>query len=310
VYALKVTALAGGVGAARFLTGLSRLIREEELSVIVNTGDDIKLFGLHISPDVDIVTYTLAGIVDEEKGWGIKGDSFRYLDMLKRYNTSSTWFNVGDQDLATHVYRTHRLAQGASLSEVAREVSHSLGLKTKILPMSNDSFETHITTHRGSMHFEEYFVKDQCRDEILNIEFRGASSANPAPQVLDAILEADRVIVCPSNPIVSIGTILSVNGIRETLQQTAARVTAVSPIVAGMALKGPADKMLQRLGWEVSAYGVAKIYADFLDAFVIDVKDVKEKSRIEKLGIDVLVTNTVMKSLEDKVSLATAVLES
>lgn len=248
--------------------------------------------------------------MDEEKGWGIKGDSFRYLDMLKKYNSSGTWFNVGDQDLVTHAYRTYRLAQGASLLEVAGEVSRNLGLKTKILPMSNDNFETHITTPKGSMHFEEYFVKNQCQDEILNIEFKGATTAKPAPQVLDALLEAERVIVCPSNPIVSIGTILSVNGIREALQQTTARVTAVSPIVGGRAIKGPADKMLQGLGLEVSAYGVAKLYADFLDAFVIDVRDIAEKSRIEKLGIEVLVTNTVMKSLEDKVALAKAALSS
>lgn len=310
MYALKVTALAGGVGAARFLTGLIQLIREEDLTVVVNTGDDINLFGLYISPDVDIVSYTLAGIVDEEKGWGIRDDTFGCLDRLKRYNVAGTWFNVGDQDLATHIYRTQRLAQGVSLLEIAGEISHSLGLKAKILPMSNDHFETHITTSRGSMHFEEFFVRDQCREKILNIQFDGVTSAKPAPQVLEALLEADRVIVCPSNPIVSIGTILSVRGIRETLQQTEARVTAISPIVAGMPLKGPTDKMLQSLGLEVCAYSVAKLYADFLDAYVIDVKDRAEKSRIEKLGLDVLVTNTIMKSLDDKISLAKAALRS
>ena len=307
---MRVTALAGGVGAARFLTGLVRLIREEDLTVIVNTGDDINLFGLHISPDVDIVAYTLAGVVDEEKGWGVRGDSFCCLDKLKRYNAAGTWFNVGDQDLATHIYRTQRLAQGASLADIAGEVSRSLGLKIKILPMSNDHFETRITTHIGNMHFEEYFVRDQCRDEILSIQFDGVASAKPAPQVLDALLDADRVIVCPSNPIVSIGTILSVKGIREALQQTKARVTAISPIVGGMPLKGPADKMLQSAGLEVSAYSVAKLYADFLDAFVIDIRDAAERTRIEKLGVDVLVTNTIMKSLEDKISLAKAALSS
>ncbi|MCL2685183.1 MAG: 2-phospho-L-lactate transferase [Candidatus Bathyarchaeota archaeon] len=307
---MRVTALAGGVGAARFLTGLVRLIREEDLSVIVNTGDDINLFGLHISPDVDIVAYTLAGVVDEEKGWGVRGDSFCCLDKLKRYNAAGTWFNVGDQDLAIHIYRTQRLAQGASLADIAGEVSRSLGLKIKILPMSNDHFETRITTHIGNMHFEEYFVRDQCRDEILSIQFDGVASAKPAPQVLDALLDADRVIVCPSNPIVSIGTILSVKGIREALQQTKARVTAISPIVGGMPLKGPADKMLQSAGLEVSAYSVAKLYADFLDAFVIDIRDAAERTRIEKLGVDVLETNTIMKSLEDKISLAKATLSS
>jgi LPPG:FO 2-phospho-L-lactate transferase len=259
---------------------------------------------------VDIVTYTLAGIVDEEKGWGIKNDTFCCLDMLKKYSATNTWFNIGDQDLATHIYRTHRLSQGATLSEVTSEISRSLGLKTKILPMSNDHFQTHITTPIGRMHFEEYLVKNQCRDEILSIEFDGAASAKPTPQVLDALIDAERIVICPSNPIVSIGTILAVDGIKDALRRTDARVTAVSPIVTGMPLKGPADKMLQSLGVEVSAYGVAGLYADFLDVFVIDVKDVGEKMRIGKLGLDVSVTNTVMKSLEDKISLAEAVLIS
>ncbi len=306
---MKVTALAGGVGAARFLTGLAQLMKKEDLSVIVNTGDDINLFGLHISPDVDIVTYTLAGIVDEEKGWGIKGDTFHCLDMLKTHG-ADTWFNLGDHDLATHIYRTDRLRQGKTLSQIAEEVCRSLGLNVKVLPMSNDPFETRITTQQGSIHFEEYFVKRQCRDEVLGIEFVGASAAKPSPGVLEAISDSELVVVCPSNPIVSIGTILSVEGIRDALKWTDARVVAVSPIVAGAAIKGPADKMLRSLGYEVSAFGVAKLYLDFLDAIVIDNKDAEQKGRIESLGMKVSVTNTVMKTLEDKVSLAKAVLET
>jgi LPPG:FO 2-phospho-L-lactate transferase len=301
-------ALAGGVGAARFLTGLTKIVKEEELSVIVNTGDDIELFGLHISPDVDIVAYTLAGIVDEAKGWGVKGDTFQCLDMLKNRGLD-TWFNLGDKDLATHLYRTDRLKQGATLSQITNEVCHSLGLKVKILPMTNNQFETRVTTVDGSIHFEEYFVRRQCKDEVLGVEFIGAATAKPSPGVLDAILEAETVIVCPSNPIVSIGTILSVEGVREALKRTSARVVGVSPIVAGLPIKGPADKMLRALGVEVSAFGVAKFYSDFLDTFIIDVKDTDEKSRIENLGVKVKVTNTVMKSLEDKVALAKAVLE-
>jgi LPPG:FO 2-phospho-L-lactate transferase len=291
------------VGAARFLTGLTQLLKEEDLSVIVNTGDDIELFGLHISPDIDIVTYTLAGIVDEAKGWGIRDDTFHCLSMLKTYG-ADTWFNLGDQDLATHIYRTNRLKQGAALSQITCEVSRSLGLKLQILPMSNDKFETQVTTPKGSMHFEEYFVKTHCRDEVLAVEFVGAASAKPAPHVLDAVLDAERIVVCPSNPIVSIGTILSVAGIRDALRRTNARVVAVSPIVAGAPIKGPADKMLRGLGLEVSAYGVAKLYADFLNAIVIDNRDAAEKKRIETLGLSVAVTNTVMKTLGDKVSLA------
>jgi LPPG:FO 2-phospho-L-lactate transferase len=303
-----IAALAGGVGAARFLTGLTRLVKDEDLSVIVNTGDDIELFGLHISPDVDIVTYTLAGIVDEEKGWGIRGDTFQCLEMLKKHGLD-TWFGLGDRDLATHLYRTDRLKQGFTLSQITGEVCHILGLKVKILPMSNDKFETRVRTSEGSMHFEEYFVKRQGKDEVLGVEFVGAATAKPSPGVLDAILDAEMVVVCPSNPIVSIGTILAVDGVRDALKRTNARVVGVSPIVAGLPIKGPADKILRGLGLEVSAFGVAKLYSDFLDAFVIDTKDAGEKSKIEKLGVNVKVTNTVMKSLEDKVALAKIALE-
>ena len=303
-----ITALAGGVGAARFLTGLTKLVKEEDLSVVVNTGDDIELFGMHISPDADIVTYTLAGIVDEEKGWGIKGDTFRCLEMLRKHG-EDTWFGLGDHDLATHLYRTQRLKQGFTLTQITSEVCGVLGLNVKVLPMSNDKFETRVRTNAGWMHFEEYFVRRQAKDEILDMEFVGAAKAKPSPGVLDAILDAEVVIVCPSNPVVSIGTILAVDGVRETLKRTNARVVGVSPIVAGLPLKGPADKMLRSLGVEVSAFGVAKFYSDFLDAFVIDVKDAGLRDSIEKLGIKVKVTNTIMKSLEDKVALAKAVLE-
>jgi LPPG:FO 2-phospho-L-lactate transferase len=304
-----ITTLAGGVGAAKFLTGLSRIVKEEDLSVIVNTGDDIELFGLHISPDVDIVTYTLAGIVDETKGWGVMGDTFQCLEMLKAYGFD-TWFGLGDRDLATHLYRTESLKKGYTLTQITREISSVLLLKTKILPMTDDMFETRVRTSEGSIHFEEYFVRRQAKDDVLGIEFVGVASAKPAPGVLDAILDAEIVVVCPSNPIVSISTILAVDGVRDALKRTNARVVGVSPIVAGMPIKGPADKMLRGLGFEVSAYGVAKLYSDFLDTFVIDTKDTESKSRVENLGVKVKVTNTVMKSLEDKISLAKVVLEN
>ncbi len=304
-----IAALAGGVGAARFLTGLSRIVGEEDLSVIVNTGDDIELFGLHISPDVDIVAYTLAGIVDEAKGWGVMGDTFQCLEMLKAYGFD-TWFGLGDRDLATHLYRTESLKKGYTLTQITGEISSVLGLKTKILPMTDDMFETRVRTSEGSIHFEEYFVRRQAKDEVLGIEFVGAAFAKPAPGVLDAILDAEIVVVCPSNPVVSIGPILAVDGVRDALKRTNARVVGISPIVAGMPIKGPADKMLRCLGFEVSAYGVAKLYSDFLDTFVIDTKDTESKSRTENLGVNVKVTNTVMKSLEDKVALAKVVLEN
>jgi LPPG:FO 2-phospho-L-lactate transferase len=211
-----ITALAGGVGAARFLTGLTKLVKEEDLSVIVNTGDDMEMFGLHISPDIDIVSYTLAGVVDEEKGWGIKGDTFQCLETLKKMGLE-TWFSIGDRDFATHIFRTDLLHKGLSLSKVTEEISRRLGIKANILPMTDDKFETWIKTEEGLIHFEEYFVKRQARDKVLGVEFVGSAKAKPAVGTVDSILNAELVVVCPSNPIVSIGTILSVDGIRDAL---------------------------------------------------------------------------------------------
>jgi LPPG:FO 2-phospho-L-lactate transferase len=304
-----ITALAGGIGAAKFLTGLVKLVKEEELTVVVNTGDDIELYGLHISPDIDIVTYTFAGIVDENKGWGIRGDTFRCLNAIKRLN-GEAWFNLGDLDFATHMFRTALLKEGRGLSEVTALISKALGLKVKILPMTDDRVETRILTKEGLVHFEEYLVKNGARDEVLGVEFVGANVAKPAVGVVEAILDSELVIVCPSNPIVSIGAILGVRGVREALKQASGRRVAVSPIVAGYPIKGPADKLLRGLGFEVSAFSVAKLYADFLDLFVIDVADAAEKEKIEDLGIEVKVTNTVMRSLKDKILLAKVILEN
>jgi LPPG:FO 2-phospho-L-lactate transferase len=304
-----LTALAGGVGAARFLTGLVQLVNGKDLSIIVNTGDDIELFGLHISPDIDIVTYTLAGIVNEEKGWGIRGDTFHCLETLKIFNREA-WFNLGDKDLATHMFRTALLKNGLKLSDVTAQISRALGLKVTILPMTDDKFETRILTEIGSVHFQEYLVKRAAKDEVLGVEFIGAKSANPAPGVVESIMEAQMVIICPSNPVVSIGTILAVNSVRDAIRRTDAKKVAVSPIIAGAPVKGPADKLLRGLGFEVSAYSVAKLYSDFLDTFILDAVDSAEKEKIEKLGIEVKVTNTIMKSRQDKIELAKTVLES
>jgi len=304
-----ITALAGGVGAARFLTGLMKLVNGKDLSIIVNTGDDIELFGLHISPDVDIVTYTLAGIVDEDKGWGIRGDTFHCLEALRKFNCEA-WFNLGDKDLATHILRTDLLKNGFKLSDVTAKISHALGLDVTILPMTDDKFETRIVTEIGSIHFQEYLVKREAKDEVLGVEFLGAESANPAPGVVESIRDSQLMVICPSNPIVSIGTVLAVNGVRDVIRSTGAKKVAISPIIAGAPVKGPADKLLRGLGFEVSAYSVAKLYSDFLDIFILDTADAAEKDRIEKLGIEVKVTNTIMKSLQDKIELARTVLES
>ena len=304
-----ITALAGGVGAARFLTGLETLVSQKDLSIIVNTGDDIELFGLHISPDIDIVMYTLASIVDEEKGWGIRKDTFHCLEALRRFN-SETWFNLGDKDLATHIFRTNLLKNGVKLTEVTARVGRLLGLDVAILPMTDDRFETRVLVEEGLVHFEEYFVKRGGKDEVLGVEFLGADKAKPATGVLESIMEAEKVIVCPSNPIVSIGTILAVKGVRDALRHTSAKKVAISPIVAGAPVKGPADKLMRGLGFEVSAFSVAELYSDFLDIFVLDTADSGEKGRIEELGIKVEVANTLMKRLEDKVELARTVLET
>jgi LPPG:FO 2-phospho-L-lactate transferase len=304
-----ITALAGGVGAARFLTGLLPLIKPEDLTVIVNTGDDLDLFGLHISPDIDIITYTLAGIINDEKGWGIKNDTFNCLSMLKWFGEID-WFNLGDRDFATSILRTKLLKNGYTLSQISANINHALRLKLKILPMTDDKVTTHVQISKGLVHFEEYLVKRAAQDPVIDVKFVGAESAKPAEGVIAAILSSERVIICPSNPIVSIGTILSIQGVREALQKTRAKKIAISPIVAGLPIKGPADKLLQGLGVEVSAFGVAKLYADFLDTFIIDTADAALKDKIEKLGLKVIVANTIMKDLTSKMALAKIVLDS
>ena len=296
------------MGAAKLLTGLSKIVDQKELTIIGNTGDDIELHGLHISPDLDIAAYSLAEIVDEEKGWGIRGDTFNCLDSLKRFS-GNEWFNLGDKDLATHVFRTSQLRKGRSLTEVTAEIGVALGLKTTILPMTNEKFETRIKTKEGTIHFEEYMVKRGAKDDVLGVEFFGIEKARPAPGVIEAIENAELVIICPSNPIVSIGAILSVKGIRDALKHASGRRVGVSPIIAGLPVKGPADKLMRGLALEVSAFSVAELYADFLETFIIDTADALEKTRIEKLGIKVKVTNTLMKKLEDKIHLAKIVLE-
>jgi len=279
------------------------------VTVIVNTGDDIQLYGLHISPDLDIIMYTLAGIVNKETGWGIQGDTFHCLETLQRYGYE-TWFKLGDRDFATHIHRTYLLEGGLSLSEATRSLCRSLGLEMKILPMTDDRFETKISTDKGVMHFQDYLVKRGARDKVMGVTFEGAEKAEPAPEVIECILNAEAIILCPSNPVVSIGTILSVKNVRKALRETRAKVVAISPIVGGAPIKGPADKLMRGLGLEVSAYSVAHLYQDFLDIFIIDHTDQAERERIEELGLSVIVTNTVMKNLRDKVRLARTTLAS
>lgn len=305
---MKITALAGGIGASKFLLGLARVLPPEDVTIIANTGDDIELFGLRISPDIDTLTYTLAGVINEATGWGIAGDTFSALEWIARYSQSQ-WFNLGDRDLATHIYRTWQLREGRTLSEITDHMRRSLGVRSVILPMTNAYTPTRVVTDEGEMHFQEYFVRRRCEPRVEKIRFDNIESASPAPGVVSAIAEADAVIVCPSNPFISIGPILAVPRVLDAMKETRARIIAITPIIGGRALKGPAADMLRDLGHEVSARGVASVYRDFVDLFVLDEVDRAIKPEIEELGLRVVVTDTVMNTLEDKQRLARNVSE-
>ena len=305
---LTVTALAGGVGAARFLRGLVRVINPANLCVIVNTGDDEEFFGLSVSPDIDTITYTLADAVDHSKGWGLPDESFRCLESLKRYYPD-TWFGLGDTDLATHLFRTQQLRQGKTLTEVTAAIAESWGVKATVLPMSNDPVRTVVHTQAGALPFQEYFVKGRGEGNVKKVELRGIENALAAPGVCDAIRSAQLVILPPSNPIVSIGPIMGLPGVRESLQETPAPIIGISPLVEGKPIKGPADHMLSGLGIEASAAGVAGMYTDFLDSFVIDTQDAGQQARLEAQGLTVQVTDTIMTDMDKSVTLAQTVVE-
>ncbi|TMC15776.1 MAG: 2-phospho-L-lactate transferase [Chloroflexi bacterium] len=295
--------LAGGVGAARFLQGVVQVIPQEQLTVIVNTGDDRNFYGLHVSPDIDTVLYTLAGMVDQTHGWGIRNDTYHTMSQLTSYGNED-WFMLGDRDLATHIHRTNLLRQGKTLSAVTEDLRAHLGLKLRILPMSDQPVATHIQTSAGLLHFQEYLVKRRCIDEVQDIMFIGAKEAKPAPGVLDALKEADAILIAPSNPLVSIGSILAVPGIHDVLHETSGMVVAISPIVRGVPIKGPADKLMRGMQIEVSAVGVTHCYRDFLDVMIIDEQDAHIAGEIEDLGIPTVVTNTIMSDLAAKTNLA------
>jgi LPPG:FO 2-phospho-L-lactate transferase len=306
---MKLTALAGGVGAAKLLSGMAAVLPPEELTVIVNTGDDFLWHGLHVSPDLDTIVYALAGIAGPTTGWGVRNDTFHCLDRLGRLG-AETWFRVGDQDLATHIFRTHRLQQGDTLSEVTAAICRGNGLVSRILPMTDSFVPTMVETAEGVLAFQDYFVRRSWAPRVLGFCSEGIETSAPAPGVIAAIHDADAVVLCPSNPYVSVAPILSVPGVREALRSTAATVAAVSPIVAGEALKGPAAEMLRQLGHEVSAVSVASFYSDFLDAFVLDRSDEHLAGRVAALGVKAWVTCTVMDTPESRAELARFLLEA
>ena len=304
-----ITVLSGGVGGGRFLQGLVQVVPQREVTVISNTGDDLEMFGLHVSPDIDIVTYHLAGLSPDEQGWGLAGDTFATLEALERFG-HPTWFHLGDRDLATNLHRTLLLRDGKTLSQATAEIARAFGLEVTILPMTDDHVRTRVLTDDGYLDFQDYMVRRQADARVKGVRYEGVLEAKPAPGVIEAIIEAEGVILAPSNPIASTGPILAVPGVRGALVQTKARVAAVSPIVGGAVIKGPADKMLSGMGMEVSAWQVGWLYEDFLDCLVVDHADAALEQRIRGLGLEVVVTDTIMRDAERKAALARTVLEA
>src|SRR3984885_11184996 len=303
-----ITVLTGGTGGAKFVDGLRKIVPPEDLTVIVNTGDDMSWWGLYVSPDIYSFRYMLANKQRLERGCGVKGDTFFCLQAMGQLG-QPTWFHVGDRDLATHIFRTKLLADGKTLTEATSEIAASLGIKARILPMSNSRVETRVLTPLGDLSFQEYFVQRWYQDPVESVRFAGASDAEPAPGVIEAIRSASLVLLAPSNPVTSIGPILAVPGIREALRESRARSVAISPIVAGAAVNGPAGALLAAQGFAVSVAGVADFYHDFLDLLVVDSRDASAADELRKTGMRVHCTPTIMRKGEDRVRLARSVLD-
>ncbi len=303
-----LAALAGGVGAARFLCGLVDVVAPESVTAVVNTGDDDEFHGLWVCPDLDSVTYALAGANNAETGWGLAGETFDAIDALARYGVP-TWFRLGDRDLATHLFRTRRLAEGATLSSVTAEIAAAWGLKTRLIPMSDDRVATRITVRGGDgrpeeLAMQEWFVREHAEPPVLSVRFDGADGARPAPGVLDALRGADTILICPSNPVISIAPVLAVPGIRDVLADRRDRVVGVTPIIGGRPVRGPADRLMGPLGMEVSSVGVARAYRDVCGTLVIDAADADDAGQVEALGVHAVVTDTLMRDARIAAALA------
>ena len=299
--------LSGGTGGAKLIQGISEEVDPAELTIICNTADDFVLHGLHISPDLDTIMYTLAGVADGSKGWGIQDDTFTTLAQLRKLG-AETWFQLGDQDLATHIMRTRLLREGLPLSKITARLNTCLGVKATILPMTDDAVETRVKTPQGEISFQEYFVKQRWQPEVKEIFYAGVQSSNPSPGVIEAIERARRIIICPSNPVTSVGPILAVPGIRNAIKTANASVIGVSPIIGDSAISGPAHKLMVAQGHEASALAVAQTYADLLDSFLIDRADEKVCGKIQRLGIKTSATSIRMDSHAEKRRLAREVL--
>jgi LPPG:FO 2-phospho-L-lactate transferase len=304
-----ITILTGGTGGAKFVDGLRNVVPPEELTIVVNTGDDLRLWGLYVAPDLDSITYMLAGLLSRERGWGLQDDTFSCLQAMGQLG-QPVWFHAGDHDLATHIFRTQLLADGKTLTEATSEITTRLGIKARVLPMSDSRVETRVMTPSGEFSFEEYFVQRWFQDPVESVRYAGASEAKPAPGVLEAIRSADLVLLAPSNPVSSIAPILAVPGIRETLLESRARIAAVSPIVGGAAVSGPAGTLMAAQKFAVSVAGVADFYRDFLDLLVVDVQDAAAAEELKKGGMNVHCTPAMLGSKEDRIALAKSVLEA
>jgi LPPG:FO 2-phospho-L-lactate transferase len=304
-----ITVLTGGTGGAKFVDGLRRVVSPDQLTVIVNTGDDFTWWGLHISPDIDSITYVLAGVLSNDRGWGFEGDTFECLARMRAMGQPA-WFQIGDRDLATHLLRTQLLQSGKTLSEATFEITRSHGLKERVLPMTDSPVATQVEIAEGEISFQEYFVRRRFKDEVRRVRFAGAESAGPAPGVEEAILSADAVLLAPSNPITSIGPMLAVRGIREALRKTPAPLAAVSPIVGSAAVSGPAGALMAAHALPVSIAGVARAYEDFLDVLIADSRDEDGAEALRKTGLQVYTGNTIMKSEEDRIQLAHEVMSA
>ena len=305
---MRVLALAGGVGGAKLCLGLTKVLEPDELRIVVNTGDDEEFYGLHVSPDLDTVTYTLAGLANPNTGWGIRGDTFDTLSSLGKLG-EDTWFGVGDRDLATHIVRTNMLGQGRSLSDVTEHVRRRLGVEHSIAPMTDDRVRTTVLTESGPMPFQTYFVKLRCEPKVTGVRFDGAEDATMSAAFEEGLNSCDALVICPSNPYLSVAPILSIPSVRSKIERLSSVRIAVSPIVGGRALKGPAGKMLSELGEDVSCVGVARQYIGLCDVFVIDEIDRGLSEDIKSLGMEAAVLNTVMKTDEDKAALARSILD-
>ncbi len=304
-----ICVLAGGVGAAKLLNGLKDVLPSEEITAVINTGDDAIMHGLYICPDIDTVTYTLAGVNNVETGWGLQGETWVAMESLKKLG-GETWFNLGDKDLATHLYRTARLSEGVGLKEITKEIASAMGISVNLLPMTEDRVETMVTLLESGdeISFQEYFVKHRHEVPISSVRFNGSQEAQATHGVIDAIREAEVVIIAPSNPLVSIAPIFSISEISNALKERKEDVVAVSPIVAGSALKGPADRLLNELGYEASVEGVAKYYQDWINTLIIDKADFDSVENIESLGINCVSTETVMSDPQIAASLGSTLL--